>query len=147
MKKEFKYNDIWLRCLVKVPFIFILTYLEYILYGDKVSDGMFYILSIFIMFIFVTITNKLDGRLFIKTGCVFIDDKTIKFNLKKEFIFDRDSIIEIEFKNIGIWNIYMSKIVITYKVGDKEKVFQVFSKDTKYNEQDEELFEICSLIK
>lgn len=151
-KINFKYQNLMLRALVLLPLVIILPLLEFLLVqwlAIQISNIIFYVASILIMFAVVFLLFRFTGSLFVKSGKFDIVNNCIVIEMgKKSFTISIDDIKKADCSQSGIYGVKFATLVIEYIQDDKEKHLQIMSVDLKKKAlKDTDVWAVFEMVK
>ncbi len=134
MEIEFQHQNIVLRACMVIPVWFILSPVEYYLWGDAVNAFLFVLISVVIMVCLSPVLFKIVYRIFpfliFRTSKVRFSDESIIFILRNKTItMAKRAIMNASYEQISLYGAKMDKIIIEYTIRGGHKALSLFSPD------------------
>lgn len=141
MDKQIVYQNFVIRIFSFIPFVFILSYIEYCILNKILSDKAFFLVSAILMIIFACIYLKCSKKLFLKQAIYNIQKNKIYVKKNKSvIILAASEIQDIEIKKIYMYGISVAKLTIKYCSHYKNRNLVFYSKDLTNGQADNQGF-------
>lgn len=151
MEIEFQHQKIALRVCMVIPIWFILSPVEYYLWGDAVNAFLFVLISVVIMVCLAPMLFKIVYRilpfLIFRTGKVRFSDDSVIFILRNKTItMAKSAIVNASYEQISLYGAKMDKIIIEYTIRGRHKALSLFSPDIVDGVRDRQFFLISQQL-
>lgn len=134
MEIEFQHQNIVLRACMVIPVWFILSPVEYYLWGDAVNAFLFVLISVIITVLLAPVLFKIVYHTFpfliFRTSKVCFSDESVIFILRNKTItMAKSAITNTNYEQISLYGSKMDKIMIEYTIKGRHKALLLFSPD------------------
>ena len=128
---EFKYQNIRLRVFSLIPLAVIFPLSNYLLRNIlELKKLESIVISLVIVYLFLRCVCLVNGNLFIKDGCMTINEtQTTIRKGKEEFTVANDDIMHLRAERIGLFGQKVACIKMRYKKDGMEKMYSIYSDD------------------